>query len=335
MAVYDQGPARLRGAAHVGALVNYAGAAISCALVIGVGVWGYKLVVRDVTGIPVVRAMAGEMRVLPDNPGGEVTLHTGLSVNEVAAIGVAAAPEDTVALAPPTSGLSDEDLEAQPMAEADEMMAVVDPLGQVVSTEVAVPVALNAAQLVDAPLSTDDILALADQIAAGAAPLQDLSEGMDTSPELSVDGADVEETPAPATVAAAAGIVTVSLRPTARPTTQTAVSDDSAVEAALAAALAPAQPDALVTTADFTAGTNLVQLGAFPSPDVADAEWRRLGARFGEVLDGKSRVIQAATSGGKTFYRLRAEGFAELSDARRFCATMVAENVDCIPVVVR
>ena len=332
MAVYDQGPAPLSGAARAGALVNYAGAAISCALVIGVGVWGYKLVVRDVTGIPVVRAMAGEMRVLPDNPGGEVTLHTGLSVNEVAAIGVAAAPEDTVALAPPTSGLSDEDLEAQPMAEAAEMMAVVDPLGH---TEVAMPVALNAAQLVDAPLSTDDILALADQIAAGAAPLQDLSEAVDTAPELAVAAPAAEETPAPAAVAPAAGVVTVSLRPTARPTPQTAVSDDSAVEAALAAALAPAQPDALVTTADFTAGTNLVQLGAFPSPDVADVEWRRLNERFGEVLVGKSRVIQAATSGGKTFYRLRAEGFVELSDARRFCAMMVAENVDCIPVVVR
>ena len=332
MAVYDQGPAPFSGAARAGALVNYAGAAISCALVIGVGVWGYKLVVRDVTGIPVVRAMAGEMRVLPDNPGGEVTLHTGLSVNEVAAIGVAAAPEDTVALAPPTSGLSDEDLEAQPMAEAAEMMAVVDPLGH---TEVAMPVALNAAQLVDAPLSTDDILALADQIAAGAAPLQDLSEAVDTAPELAVAAPAAEETPAPAAVAPAAGVVTVSLRPTARPTPQTAVSDDSAVEAALAAALAPAQPDALVTTADFTAGTNLVQLGAFPSPDVADVEWRRLNERFGEVLVGKSRVIQAATSGGKTFYRLRAEGFVELSDARRFCAMMVAENVDCIPVVVR
>jgi hypothetical protein len=78
-----------------------------------------------------------------------------------------------------------------------------------------------------------------------------------------------------------------------------------------------------------------VQLGAFPSADVAATEWTRLTDRFGEVMNGKSRVIQSATSGGKAFYRLRAEGFAELNDARRFCATMVAENVDCIPVVVR
>ena len=117
MASYDQGHAPMNGAARAGALVNYAGAAVSCALIVGVGVWGYKLVMRDVTGIPVVRAMSGEMRALPQNPGGTVSLHTGLSVNEVAAVGVAAAPEDTVALAPATAGLSLEDLEAQPMAE--------------------------------------------------------------------------------------------------------------------------------------------------------------------------------------------------------------------------
>ena len=49
----------------------------------------------------------------------------------------------------------------------------------------------------------------------------------------------------------------------------------------------------------------------------------------------KRRVIEKATSGGRTFYRLRAEGFADLPDARRFCAALVAEKADCIPVVTR
>lgn len=329
MAVYEQGPAPLSGAARAGVFVNYAGAAVSCALIIGVGVWGYKLVMRDVTGIPVVRAMAGEMRALPENPGGQVTFQTGLSVNEVAAVGEAAAPEDTVALAPATRGLSDEDLEAQPMAEADEMLATVDPLRQVAATEVEVPVALNADQLLDAPLSTDDILALADQIAAGAAPMAALEEGEDVAPTLSVAGETV-----PAIAASVTGVA-VSLRPTARPQSLNVSATPDAVLAALTEAQAPVETQAALTTAEFAVGTNLVQLGAFPSTDGASTEWDRLKGRFGEVMDGKSRVIQSATSGGKTFYRLRAEGFAELSDARRFCAAMVAENVDCIPVVVR
>ncbi len=221
MAVYDQGPAPLSGAARAGALVNYAGAAVSMALIVSVGIWGYKLVIRDVSGIPVVRAMTGEMRVLPENPGGEVSLHTGLAVNEVAAVGEAAAPEDRVALAPVTAGLYEEDLDAQPMAEADEMLAS-DPLGQEVDAEVQLPVALNADQLVDAPLTTDDILAMADQIAAGAVPMTDLSDGETVPASLSVD--------APA--ASNGSVVTVSLRPVARPANSSAASDDGADVAA-------------------------------------------------------------------------------------------------------
>lgn len=323
MAVYDQGHAPMSGAARAGVFVNYAGAVVSCALIAGVAVWGYKLVIRDVSGIPVVRAMSGEMRVLPENPGGEVSLHTGLAVNEVVAVGEAAPPEDSVALAPVVAGLVAEDLEAQPTAEAGEVVAV-DQLVQETAPEVQVPVALNADQLVDAPLSTNDILELADQIAAGVAPMTDLQA--DTAEaDLSVASQVAQMVSANMS-----GGLAVSLRPVARPA-QAVVQTASA--APLAAAAVPSE--GIVTTAGFAVGTKLVQLGAFPSAEVAAAEWDRLTGRFGEVMGGKTRVIQAATSGGKAFFRLRAEGFVELNDARRFCATMVAENVDCIPVVVR
>ncbi|MDP5361786.1 MAG: hypothetical protein NWP79_06545 [Paracoccaceae bacterium] len=112
MAVYDEGFAPSAGKPRVTNLVNYAGAALSLTLILGVGFWGYKLIMRDVTGIPVVRAMEGDMRVLPDNPGGDVALHTGLAVNEVAALGEAGGPEDRLVLAPRTAGLTPEDLEA-------------------------------------------------------------------------------------------------------------------------------------------------------------------------------------------------------------------------------
>jgi len=51
-----------------------------------------------------------------------------------------------------------------------------------------IAVSLNADQSASGPLSTDDILALADQIAAGAAPLTDLAAGTDVAPTLSVGG---------------------------------------------------------------------------------------------------------------------------------------------------
>jgi hypothetical protein len=88
-------------------------------------------------------------------------------------------------------------------------------------------------------------------------------------------------------------------------------------------------------TAPVPAGEKLVQFGAYDSPDIAREAWAALEARFGDFLAGKRRVVQEASSGGTTFYRLRAMGFADLNDARRFCSTFVAERQACIPVVVR
>ena len=82
-------------------------------------------------------------------------------------------------------------------------------------------------------------------------------------------------------------------------------------------------------------GTRLAQLGAFASHEIAVQEWDKLADRFDEYLEDKDRVIEKATSGGRTFYRLRAMGFADLSDARRFCSALVAERAECIPVVTR
>jgi hypothetical protein len=130
--------------------MNYAGAALSLALIVGVSLWGYKLIMRDVSGIPVVRAMEGDMRVLPDNPGGAVALHTGLAVNEVAAMGEAGGLEDRLVLAPRTSGLAQEDLEAQPTSDAS---------GSAAQTEVDAPAA-----------PVDDIAALTNQLIAAITP---------------------------------------------------------------------------------------------------------------------------------------------------------------------
>ena len=313
MAVYDQGHVPISGAARAGALVNYVGAIGSCALIVGVGVWGYKLVVRDVSGIPVVRAMAGEMRVLPTTPGGEVSVHTGLSVNEVAAVGEASAPEDSVALAPAMAGLADEDVVTLLSTGVEEVSAIVPS----VAPEIEVKVALNATQIVAAPLSTDDILALANQIAGRTLPLAPIAYVTVVAPRLSLAG-QAMVTPV---VAKNVPGVSVSLRPMLRPTFTPVV--------------AAAEVQSLVTTTAFALGTNLVQIGAFPKAENAATEWTRLQGRFGDVMGGKARVIQAATPGGKTFYRLRAQGFSELGDARRFCAALVAEGTDCIPVVVR
>lgn len=349
MAVYNEHDFSQPWSARAGSLVNYAGAALSLALIIGVSVWGYKLIMRDVTGIPVVRAMEGDMRVAPQDPGGDVALNEGLAVNEVAALGEAAGPEDTLLLAPPTAGLSQEDLTVQPLAEAGEVLAV-DPVGEDAQTPASLEADVPAPT---GPLNADDVLALADQIAGAAAPLSALAEGQDVAPEVLLDGLAVDAGQA---IDAAIPGVRVSLRPAVRPASLQVpvaavvaapevaapeVADvDQAVAAAIqtaAAAIAPAlTPEAVAATAVVVpTGANLVQLGAFPSVEQASEEWVRLSGRFADFLGPKEKVIQEATSGGQVFYRLRAMGFDDLGDARRFCAALVAGNADCIPVVAR
>jgi hypothetical protein len=80
-------------------------------------------------------------------------------------------------------------------------------------------------------------------------------------------------------------------------------------------------------------GTRLVQLGAYGSEEVARAEWANAIANFGDYMVGKERIVQQAETGGRIFWRLRALGFADLSEARRFCAVLVSDGANCIPVV--
>ena len=320
-------------------LMNGVAAVVSVGLVIGVAVWGYKLVMRDVSGVPVVRAMQGEMRLAPENPGGEIAAHTGLSVNDVPAEGGAAKPEDRLVLAPRAPDLPAEDLAVVPTAEAAEI-APVDAANEEMTAAVADAEAVEATPVAatdpvdpNRPLSAEDILALADQIAAGAEPMEQLqAEGV---PEVQVSVGSVTAT-AGARIDATIPGVNRSLRPSLRPIQAVATATaQAAVAATVTQSSAEASEETVALTGALPSGTKLVQLGAYDSPEIAAREWTRIAARYADFMDGKERVIQEATSGGRTFYRLRAMGFADLPDARRFCSAIVAQNGECIPVVVR
>ncbi len=120
--------------------------------------------------------------------------------------------------------------------------------------------------------------------------------------------------------------ISISPRPKLRP---------EGVRTASLNASVPSQSVRDIDPASIPAGTRLVQLGAYESPEVARKEWARFSTRFADYMAGKDRVVQKAQSGGRTFYRLRAMGFSDLADARRFCSALTAQNTDCIPVVTR
>ena len=99
---------------------------------------------------------------------------------------------------------------------------------------------------------------------------------------------------------------------------------------------ASARPDSPVDSVDSVPlGTRLVQLGAYDSPDLAAREWGKLFAKHGDLLDGKKRLIQAAESGGRKFFRLRAVGFASKDESRALCSALLARGTPCIPVTAR
>ena len=236
----------------VGNLVTLAGAALSLTLAVGVAVWGYKILMRDVTGVPVVRAMQDEMRVAPDNPGGEIAAHTGLAVNAVPAEGGAAAPEDKLVLAPVEAPLQDEDLAVSPAAAdagsgpAADAAAPADPDGAAAPATAAAPEprptsetparitpasadATEAAPTRDS-LSAAEVLALADDIAADADPLSDLPEGDEAPVQLAVNGVSRTNVVDPGVPG-----VSNSLRPRVRPASLAPTPESARTEGAEAA----------------------------------------------------------------------------------------------------
>lgn len=226
----------------------WTGMAISVALVLGTGVWGWRLMQREVVGVPVIRAAEGPMRIAPEEPGGDTAEHQGLSVSRIAA-GAGEIPRASeLHLAPRSVELEAEDMPEPP----------VPPAPVIAATDLAVAEALglDAASLVKASAE-------------------------------------------------------VASRPEPRPRSRTA---RKAVPAS---------------------GGEAVQLGAFPEEQLAAAEWRTLVGRFPDLLEGTERRIERVEREDRTFWRLRAGGFADLADARRVCAALTAGDAECIPVVRR
>ena len=292
-------------------MANIIGALLSVLLVVGLAVWGYRLAMRDVAGVPVVRALEGPMRIAPQDPGGDQADYQGLAVNSVAATGAAAPAADRLVLAPRPIDVDGTDLPVPVMPEpvqttaAAAMPAVAEPLVEGVFSDVLPGTSDSAA-----PVENQQPLTPAVGLAAQAQP------------------AAVEQAVAMAVALQAPGVKT-SPRPPARPQTR------AAAAAVVVAAPAPAAPQE-VAADSIGAGTRLVQLGAFDTVEAARADWDRLSAIYADVFSGKARVVQQAVSGGQTFYRLRVQGFSDDAAANAFCSVLLFGNTEnCIPVLVR
>ena len=261
----------------------------------------WQMMQRDVAGVPVVRALEGPVRIAPADPGGRQAAHQGLSVNGLAAA-TEEPPRDQIVLAPAPLDLTKDDL----VAPSQSSQA---PTAPAQSDTQPIPVALS--QDVPAPATSVE---LGMQNPTRRAVAQSLR-------------------PAPRGAGTVAQAREASLRAPAQSGNMT---DDLAASLAnsVAAGLSGTR-EIDVDPAAIGPGTRLVQLGAYDDAATARAAWEQLSRRFSPLLDDRGRVIEAAHSGGSVFYRLRAHGFSDERDARRFCAALVDQQIDCIPVLIR
>ncbi len=179
--------------ARLGNLASIAGALTSVALVVGLGVWGYRLAVRDVTGVPVIRALEGPARIAPDDPGGELARHTGLSVNGVAEDGTAAPPADRLALAPQVAELGEDALPMASLRPMPRASVPLSPQAEAADAALAEPEVAATASLTEDSAPADEAAraaALADDLSDGLAPLEPLDEGAPPPTELLPEALD-------------------------------------------------------------------------------------------------------------------------------------------------
>lgn len=301
-----------------------AGAGLSALLVVGSVVWGYRLAMRQINGLPVIAAPEGPARIAPDNPGGELADHQGLAVNMIAAVGEAEGAADLLVLAPkpmelaPGDGVSEELAVTAGVPLAPPAVAPGPHVGTVQPSETLRAMRPADGQLAEPlpeaapePVLSPDL----EPIEAGSIEAALLEAGV-LPPEAEVQPGDLVSANVPG--------VSASLIPPRKP-------------GALARATAPVVSPVVTTEVDpasLTPGMQLAQIGSYETEAEAKLEWEAAVARFGALFDGKGRVIQAAESGGRSFFRLRVAGFPTRDDARRFCSALKSGG-QCVPVTVR
>ncbi|WP_265499214.1 SPOR domain-containing protein [Paracoccus beibuensis] len=333
---HDEGVAPDSLSARLARLTHYIGAVASVALMVVLLAWGWQLVSRDVSAVPVIRAVEGEARTTPENPGGQLTNHTGLAINTVAG-GKEAAPVDQVAIAPPAVGLAEDDV-----AMGELGATVREP-----SNPSETPLTFDGEPVV--PLSDSEARAMAEAEAAAAAERALADQAVNEAAIIDAPATEgpvnevvTDENGMPAQAAAIAealaqaqanpGVLVASSRPAPRPRVMQVAAAPAAAAPApapAAAAPAPARAPEPAPVASSASGP-VVQVGAFDSNAIAQGEWQRLAGRNGSLFSGKAPVIQEHQSNGRTFWRLRVAGFGSLSEARQFCSALQSSGTDCL-----
>lgn len=96
-----------------------------------------------------------------------------------------------------------------------------------------------------------------------------------------------------------------------------------------AAKAAPAPTRVAEAPAPAARGTAAVQIGAFSSTEIANAEYAKVRSAFAQYTSGRGKGVEPVVREGQTLYRTTFTGFAR-EDAQKFCAALKAAGRACI-----
>ncbi|MBL1437267.1 MAG: SPOR domain-containing protein [Rhodobacteraceae bacterium] len=275
--------------------MQWVGAALSLALVVAVVYWVFELGRRDATEVPVIQAMAGEARELPENSGGPEVDNQGLQVNEVLGSDTTAPVEPETTLAPPPQRVVAEDVTPPVETTPTPLILVpVEPLGN--STLEGTAETAQPSQLPPSLPGADPEMARPER-RVQAAPLSENADILSEAIANAILEATTGVAPAPATAPEAA-------------------------------------PSAPLPAASFV-GEKMIQLGAYDDEASANRDYDVLLEDNQDLMGRLVRFVERREAGGRVFYRLRARGFTNMEEAADMCSALLARSVQCIAVTAR
>jgi len=299
-----------------GAASTAIGALAALGLLLALGVWFYRLGVRDAQNVPIIRAATEPAKIRPAKPGGKMAPHQDIESYEVAS-DTPPANAAAAVIAPPPPAPKREDVamgdleraaedagpppDPAPAAAAEDGALAVTPLPSPGRDAGAPP----AARAADA----------AAERAPDAAPDAEAAEAADAA------GPEPAAEPEPERLAAAGPAPRVSPVAPKRPA-------DLAARRAAAADRAARAADDLAAAA--AASPIQIQLAADPNRAAMQAKWDRVFQANRDLLRGRALSIQTTEVGGVTYYRLRVGPFRNRPEAVAVCQALKARGQDCI-----
>lgn len=337
-----------------GAASTALGAFVALALLLTLGVWFYRLGVRDAQNIPIIRAALEPAKVRPDDPGGAVTPHQEITSYEVAESEPSSSVAAVIAPSPAAPRREDVAMGTLPSSEeapqpkpvirstTPETPAVEEPSTDT-QTAQSEPVEPQTDAIPSAETSTpvesdpgDEI----DRLVAQATDTDETAPSPDANADTSGDGdgeqlalattetseeaqAQQEQEPEPQEPAGVGTEQAPASSPNAprRPANLLARVREAAVE----------ESQSEGNLAKLAAASAVqVQLAADPVESNVRQQWQRIYKANTDILRDRALAVQTTVSGGTTFYRLRVGPFKDRSEARAVCQALKARGQDCI-----